>query len=101
MTETQTCPRCGRTLPDDAPRGLCPACLLGAALRGPGDAVDEAPEPGPDASRGEPGPATTAGPPGMLAATAATEAPDRDDVSPLAPGAAVRYFGDYEVQAEL
>ncbi len=26
------CPKCQRPLPDDAPQGLCPACLLGAAL---------------------------------------------------------------------
>src|ERR1700723_3815875 len=37
MTEPRTCPRCGRGLPEDAPRGLCPACLLVAALAGPGD----------------------------------------------------------------
>ena len=43
MTETQACPRCGRALPDDAPRGLCPACLLGAALAGPGETADQTP----------------------------------------------------------
>jgi hypothetical protein len=32
MSEPQSCPRCGRELPDDAPGGLCPACLIGAAL---------------------------------------------------------------------
>ena len=43
MTESQACPRCGRELPDDAPRGLCPACLLGAALASPGDTSDQTP----------------------------------------------------------
>src|SRR3954462_543216 len=32
MTEAPPCPRCGCALPDDAPRGLCPACLIAAAL---------------------------------------------------------------------
>src|SRR4051794_5157502 len=40
MTDVRACPRCGRELPDDAPRGLCPACLLGFALAGPGAASD-------------------------------------------------------------
>ncbi len=26
------CPRCGQPLPDDAPRGLCPACLMAGAM---------------------------------------------------------------------
>lgn len=33
MLQDQVCPRCGRPLHDDAPRGLCPACLLMAVLR--------------------------------------------------------------------
>jgi tRNA A-37 threonylcarbamoyl transferase component Bud32 len=32
MTAEHTCPDCGATLPADAPRGLCPNCLMGAAL---------------------------------------------------------------------
>jgi serine/threonine-protein kinase len=32
MLETSPCPRCGRTLPGDAPHGLCPVCLI-AVLR--------------------------------------------------------------------
>lgn len=32
MTETISCPRCGAALPADAPSGLCPACLMAAAL---------------------------------------------------------------------
>src|SRR5262249_15979408 len=45
MSENRTCPRCGRELPEDAPRGLCPACLLAAALAGPGETADETPGP--------------------------------------------------------
>jgi hypothetical protein len=29
------CPRCGRALPPDAPRGLCAKCLFSAMLNGP------------------------------------------------------------------
>ncbi len=32
MRPERTCPDCGATLPADAPRGLCPNCLMGAAL---------------------------------------------------------------------
>ena len=32
LTTAQTCPRCGNALPDDAPGGLCPHCLLQDAL---------------------------------------------------------------------
>src|SRR3954471_16149694 len=32
MPTTHPCPRCGSELPVDAPRGLCPACLIAAAL---------------------------------------------------------------------
>ena len=37
MLPDQVCPRCGRPLQYDAPRGLCPACLLMAVLREEGD----------------------------------------------------------------
>ena len=32
MKPERTCPDCGATLPADAPRGLCPNCLMEAAL---------------------------------------------------------------------
>ncbi len=32
MSSDRTCPDCGAFLPFDAPRGLCPACLMGAAF---------------------------------------------------------------------
>lgn len=32
MTETKTCPKCGKVLPADAPVGVCPKCLLAAGL---------------------------------------------------------------------
>ena len=31
MSPERTCPDCGAILPADAPRGLCPKCLIGAA----------------------------------------------------------------------
>jgi hypothetical protein len=39
MTSSFSCPSCGKTLPADAPQGLCPACLLGAALTDDGAAA--------------------------------------------------------------
>ena len=104
MTETRTCPRCGRELPDDAPRGLCPACLLGAALAGPGDDPDQTlgrtampragpatPRPTRARPRAAPGRSPRPSPPIRRIRTAASPA----------PGTTIRYFGDYEVQAEL
>src|ERR1041384_2186708 len=32
MAEAHTCLQCGAELPSDAPKGLCPKCLLRAAL---------------------------------------------------------------------
>src|SRR3954471_14531797 len=105
MTETRTCPRCGRGLPEDAPRGLCPACLLGAAMASPGDAPDVITSSG----AGDPGGGgdTAAGPRqaegqiGTLAGTVTSDAKDPDGEVFPAAGATVRYFGDYEIQAEL
>jgi hypothetical protein len=43
MTSSPECPRCGKTLPADAPQGLCPACLLAAALTDDGSAAPAPP----------------------------------------------------------
>lgn len=32
MAETKTCPKCGAELPDNAPSGICPKCLMQAGL---------------------------------------------------------------------
>jgi serine/threonine protein kinase len=44
MPETRCCPRCQGELSGDVPEGLCPECLYGQALTGPGTALyrDEA-----------------------------------------------------------
>src|SRR5260370_30115176 len=60
MIPAPACPRCGKTLPADAPQGLCPACLMNLAL---------------------------------------TVAPGT--ASAPAPGALVRYFGDYELLEQI
>ena len=105
MSENRTCPRCGRELPDDAPRGHCPACLLAAALADPGETADETPPPDDEASieAGDTaaGPRRAAGPPG-----AADETVGPDSREPEVPGspplpATIRYFGEYELHAEL
>src|SRR4051812_352051 len=101
MTDILACPRCGRELPDDAPRGLCPACLLGVALASAGDASD----PGPGRDLDAPGPTgDTAVPPLPTEGRQGTigdETAEFDSGEPTAAGTTVRYFGDYEVQAEL
>src|SRR5437762_3224671 len=32
MAEAVMCPECGKTVPADAPQGLCPACMMQAGL---------------------------------------------------------------------
>jgi hypothetical protein len=45
MLPASTCSRCGKPLPADAPQGLCPACLMQAAMTAPPSPAP-APEPG-------------------------------------------------------
>jgi len=50
MDTIQTCPSCGRPLPPNAPKGLCPECLLKAGLQtdaqpGAGDPAQPKPPP--------------------------------------------------------
>jgi len=42
MPSELKCRRCGLALPDDAPEGNCPACLLALALAGTGDDAEPA-----------------------------------------------------------
>jgi tRNA A-37 threonylcarbamoyl transferase component Bud32 len=74
MTAARKCPQCSKPLSSDAPQGLCPACLLKAAL--PGQSVLE---------------------------SAATGLYDSSPATALAPEAGVRlkYFGDYELLEEI
>jgi tRNA A-37 threonylcarbamoyl transferase component Bud32 len=73
MTAARVCPQCGKSLSSDAPQGLCPECLLKAAL--PGQSALES-----SATGLYPSPATA-----------------------IAPEAGVRlkYFGDYELLEEI
>src|SRR6202162_1268872 len=68
------CPQCGKPLPSDGPQGLCPECLLKAAL--PGQSILEVEPADPDDSS----PATATDP----------EA-----------GVRLKYFGDYELLEEI
>jgi ribosomal protein L7/L12/tRNA A-37 threonylcarbamoyl transferase component Bud32 len=74
MTTPRVCPQCAKPLPSDGPQGLCPECLLKAAL--PGQSVLE---------------------------SAATGLPDSSSATAIAPEAGVRlkYFGDYELLEEI
>jgi eukaryotic-like serine/threonine-protein kinase len=40
MAKTECCPNCGTRLPDDAPQGLCPACLLAIGFVNEGSTVE-------------------------------------------------------------
>ena len=42
MAPKRLCPDCGSLVPADAPRGLCPECLLGAAVGGGTDGSSDA-----------------------------------------------------------
>ena len=44
MPATPACPRCHRPLPSDAPRGLCPTCLLMIARRSDSEDIGESEE---------------------------------------------------------
>ena len=74
--EEMTCPKCGKALPTDAPRGICPACLIQAGLASPSiTAVTN-----------------TLG--------SEVEPPETRTINPVA-GMRVRYFGDYELLEEI
>jgi tRNA A-37 threonylcarbamoyl transferase component Bud32 len=74
MTTTRVCPQCGKPLSGDAPQGLCPECLLKAAL--PGQSALE---------------------------STATGLDDASSGTAIAPESGVRlkYFGDYELVEEI
>jgi serine/threonine-protein kinase len=101
MTPEHLCLDCGAALPADAPRGLCPQCLMGAALSGPGSGANgttgehESPEAGVLATIAE-----TIGPVPqvLLRDTTPGEAPG-PIVTPvsLAAGGSIRYRIDGEI----
>jgi hypothetical protein len=76
MTEASACPQCGAELPVDAPEGLCPRCLLQQGI-----------------GEGSGGPSSRANDP--------TLSPRMASSGGTALGAHVRYFGDYEILAEI
>ena len=76
MSETRLCPQCGAEMPNEAPEGLCPKCLLNVGLNDP--ACDE--EPAAEAET-------------IGHSESASQAPP--------PGTKIRYFGDYELLEEV
>ena len=74
MSTARLCPQCGKPLSSDAPGGLCPECLLKAALAG--DSMIES------AATGQ-------------FPTGASEA------GTVAAGTRLKYFGDYELLDEI
>jgi tRNA A-37 threonylcarbamoyl transferase component Bud32 len=109
MAERERCPDCGAELPANAPRGLCPSCLLRHALdsedAGPSQTGDPTVgdfEPGrthqahdePTIGSGTPSPGPTVTLPSADSPT--VDAPDAPE-----PGTVIRYFGDYVLLKEL
>lgn len=72
MTTPCVCPQCGKPLTSDGPQGLCPECLLKAAL--PGQSVLE---------------------------SAATGLHDSSPATAPEAGTHLKYFGDYELLEEI
>ena len=87
MSELRTCPECSTELEADAPFGLCPACLMRAGL------AEQAP--GTEAKTQPASPA---------AGTGREDLPTTFDTagnSHPGPSNTIRYFGDYELTAEV
>ncbi len=103
MAERERCPACGAELLANAPRGLCPACLLRHALDSAGPGPSQTAEP----TVGEPGMGRThqaadAGTTCALTPPLGPAAPAPPaDTEALEPGTAIRYFGDYVLLKEL
>lgn len=115
MTNSTICGRCGSTISDDAPHGLCPACLLQVALVGQAEFTPTVAEaatippasapvasyvPGSNARTGtlDPDGATVPAAASPLNA-AVTQQAMSDPAS--AAHSRLRYFGDYELIREL
>src|SRR6516164_11430059 len=73
MSAARVCPQCGNPLSNDAPQGLCPECLLKAALTGQSALASSAT--------------------GLYESPATAHAPEA--------GARLKYFGDYELLEEI
>ena len=111
MADPERCPDCGAELPANAPRGLCPACLLRQGLdsEGPDPSLPAEPtvgDSGPGPTRHAPDAKTTGSdtpppgttvtvPPGDSSTVDGTDTPEPE------PGAVIRYFGDYVLLKEL
>ncbi len=111
MADPERCPDCGAELPANAPRGLCPACLLRQALdsKGPDPSLPAEPtvgNSGPGPTHHAPDAITTGPdtpPPGTTVTVPPGDTPTVDGTDPPEPepGAMIRYFGDYLLLKEL
>jgi hypothetical protein len=105
MSVTLTCPDCGAALPRDTLAGLCPRCLLRAALAGDTATSPDEPIPPPEP---EPTAPDERAPTPAEAPTVAVPPPQevptvdlRPAGTPDPPLGTVRYFGDYELLKEI
>ncbi len=97
MSEKTVCAKCGAKLPPDAPKGLCPACLMSFAVLADAehDPAETTHTEATDRFTNHAA-ATTAASPSLFA-------PRHDPRSWALAGdpTRVRYFGDYELKAEI
>ncbi len=113
MSNTKTCPRCGATVAEDAPHGLCPSCLIQAGLAGvtgheaPDIPDSSGPSPTERAGGGPTVPAagSEARQPPITATLSsphdqATTGPNGTETSGTARGV-IPYFGDYQLLGEI
>jgi len=92
------CPDCGLTFPQNAPAGLCPACLLRAVMAAPEDPnADKTIEKSSTASGKDFQVGTDVPGNSVTAIYPSTILPDEYPE----PGTKLRYFGDYELHEEI
>jgi WD40 repeat protein/predicted Ser/Thr protein kinase len=85
MPATHDCPTCGSPLPAEAPEGLCPKCLLQAGM----------------GKTSEPPALSTDGSGTKMPGNSLTSNEPEPEAMISRPPFRVRYFGDYELKAEI
>jgi len=95
MEESKQCSQCGQALPPDAPRGLCPACLLKV---GQASSLSDRQDAGPTAGLDEQ--TAGVGPDAARASGADSEASE-ETLPPESPEGLARLFPQLEIVEPL
>jgi eukaryotic-like serine/threonine-protein kinase len=93
MGTVPNCPNCGAPLPANAPAGVCPRCLLATGMGLSSPEADDDPEAEATVLTDSAPAARDGGAPTLRDAPASQEVPET--------GEKVRYFGEYELLAEI